>query len=77
MKAGKSFRNGLMINKLFFLEVKFLMPPITGVTVQVGLLLAVELPSCSELAFFTKVPETLDFWHYQMGHPREPATLAL
>ena len=76
-KAGKSFGNGPMVNKLFILEVEFLMPPITGVTVQVGPLLAVELPSRSELAFFAKVPETLDLWHYRMGHPGEPATLAL
>ena len=24
-----------------------------------------------------KVPETLDLWHYHMGHPRELATMAL
>jgi len=63
-KAGKSFGNGPMVNKLFILEVEFLMPPVTGVTVQVGPSLVVELPSRSELAFFAKVPETLDLWHY-------------
>ena len=30
-----------------------------------------------EIALFTKVPETLDLWHYCMGHPGEPATLVL
>ena len=30
-----------------------------------------------ETALFVKVPETLDLWHYHMGHPREPTTMAL
>ena len=30
-----------------------------------------------ELAFFTKVPETMDLWHHQMGHIGEAATKSL
>jgi len=36
-----------------------------------------ERPSSADAALFTKVLETLDLWHYCMGHPGEPATVAL
>jgi hypothetical protein len=64
-----------MVNKLFALEVEFLKPPIEPSTPTSAL--TVCQPSNAETAFFTKVPETLELWHYRMGHPGEPATIAL
>ena len=65
-----------MVNKLFVLEVEFLKPPVASPP-RISASLIVERPSSAEMALFTKVPETLDLWHYCMGHPGEPATLVL
>jgi len=75
-KAGKSFGYGPMVNKLFVLEVEFLKPPI-GPSAAPSVSLIMERPSSAEVALFAKVPETLELWHYHMGHPGEPATIAL
>jgi len=64
-----------MVNKLFLLEVEFLKPPIASPVTKPSLV--IEKPSSAETALFAKVPETLDLWHYRMGHPGEPATLAI
>jgi hypothetical protein len=72
-KMGKSFGHGPMVNKLFVLEVEFLKPPVSLPSSP----LSVERPLRSERVLFAKVPETLDLWHYRMGHPGEPATLAI
>ena len=64
-----------MVNKLFDLRVEFLKPPVASLAMAASLI--VERPSNAETALFVKVPETLDLWHYHMGHPREPATMVL
>lgn len=74
-KEGKSFGYGPMVNKLFDLRVEFLKPPVASPAMAASLI--VERPSNAKTALFVKVPETLDLWHYCMGHPREPATMAL
>jgi hypothetical protein len=74
-KGGKSFGYGPMANKLFALEVEFLKPPIKPSTPTSALTIC--QPSNAETALFTKVLETLELWHYHMGHPGEPATIAL
>ena len=76
LKKGKSFGHGPMVNKLFLLDVKFLERPVDSPT-HVNTSLVFERPSSAEVALFTKVPETLELWHYRMGHPGEPATVAL
>ena len=65
-----------MVNKLFVLKVEFLKPPVASPP-RISASLIVKRLSSAEMALFTKVPETLDLWHYRMGHPGEPATLAL
>ena len=75
MKEGKSFGYGLMVSRLFDLRVKFLKPPVASPAIAASLI--VEQLSSAETALFMKVPETLDLWHYHMGHPGEPATMAL
>lgn len=75
-KKGKAFRCGPMVNKLFVLEVEFLKPPVASPP-RISASLIVERLSSVEMALFTKVLETLDLWHYCMGHPGESATLAL
>jgi len=74
--ARKSFRYGPMVNKLFVLEVEFLKPPI-GSSAAPSASLIMEWMSSAEVALFAKVPETLELWHYCMGHPGEPATIVL
>jgi len=64
-----------MVNRLFDLRVEFLRPPVASPAMAASLI--VERPSYAETALFVKVPETLELWHYRMGHPGEPATIAL
>ena len=75
-KEGKSFGYGPMVNRLFDLRVEFLKPPVASPLVMAASLI-VKQPSNVETALFVKVPETLDLWHYHIGHPREPATMVL
>ena len=74
-KEGKSFGYGPMVNRLFDLRVEFLRPPVASPAMAASLI--VERPSYVETALFVKVPETLELWHYRMGHPGEPATIVL
>ena len=73
-KTNEPFGHGPMVNKLFVLEVEFLKPPKASLPASP---LSIECPLSSKCVLFAKVPETLDLWHYRMGHPRELATLAL
>jgi hypothetical protein len=70
-KVGRSFGYGPMTNRLFDLRIEFLKPPVASQAPAASLV--VERPSNVDIALFAKVPESLDLWHYRMGHPGEPA----